>query len=175
MNAIFFASKRVFHSAVNLTRRSMQAVAPGMTAARFDMMYALTRRSWDENKFDAMKKLRQSELWRTLGVSPPVVARMLRSLEALGWVTRRRPAYGDQRQREVTLTEKGLACIREAYKTHFRIAERIVYHAICWGKHRDAGARWVNMSRLESYLNSLREHCRDRAQLYLYPWGHPDD
>jgi DNA-binding MarR family transcriptional regulator len=174
MNAIFFASKRVFHSAANLTRRSMQAVAPGMTAARFDMMYVLTRRSWGHDKFAAMR-LRQSELWRTLGVSPPVVARMLRSLEALGWVTRRRPANGDQRQRVVTLTEKGLACIREAYKTHFRIAERIVYHAICWGKHRDAFARWTHMSRLESYLNTLRNYCRDRAHLYLYPWGHPDD
>jgi DNA-binding MarR family transcriptional regulator len=173
MNAIFFASKRVFHSAVNLTRRSMQAVAPGMTAARFDMMYALTRRSWDENKFDAMKR-RQSELWRTLGVSPPVVARMLRSLEALGWVTRRRPAYGDQRQRDVMLTEKGLACIREAYKLHFRLAERIVDHAICAGRHRDAGARLVHMDTLEGYLVSLRKYCRDKARLY-YPWGHPDD
>jgi DNA-binding MarR family transcriptional regulator len=174
MNAIFFASKRVFQSAVNLTRPSMQAVAPGMTAARFDMMYVLTRRSWDHDKFDATV-VRQSELWRTLGVSPPVVARMLRSLEALGWVTRRRPVRGDQRQREVTVTERGLACIRAAYKEHFRIAERIVYHAICWGKHRDAGARWANMSKLESYLHSLRTYCRDTAHLYLYPWGHPDD
>jgi DNA-binding MarR family transcriptional regulator len=173
MNAIFFASKRVFHSAVNLTRASMRAVAPGLTAARFDMMYALTRRSGDRNKFHA-SVTRQSQLWRTLGVSPPVVVRMLRSLEALEWVTRRRPAYGDQRQREVKLTEKGLACIREAYKLHFRIAERIVYHAICRGKHRDAGARFVNMDRLEGYLRGLREHCRDRARLY-YPWGHPDD
>jgi DNA-binding MarR family transcriptional regulator len=173
MNAIFFASKRVFQSSVNLTRRSMQAVAPGLTAARFDMMYALTRRSWDHNKFDATV-VRQSELWRTLGVSPPVVARMLRSLEALGWVTRRRATRGDQRQREVTLTERGLACIREAYKEHFRIAERIVYHAICWGKQRDAGARLVNISKLESYLHSLRAYCRDRAQVYFYPWGYPD-
>jgi DNA-binding MarR family transcriptional regulator len=173
MNAIFFASKRVFHSAVNLTRESMRAVAPGMTAARLDMMYALTSRSWDHNKFRA-RLSRQSRLWRTLGVSPPVVARMLRSLEELGWVTRRRPAYGDQRQREVMLTEKGLACIREAYKLHFRIAERIVYHAICRGKHRDPGTRLVNMDRLEGYLRCIREYCRDRARLY-YPWGDPDD
>jgi DNA-binding MarR family transcriptional regulator len=174
MNAIFFASKRVFHSAVRITRESMRAVAPGMTAARFDLMYALTRPGWVHNKVDA-GEVRQSELWRTLGVSPPVVARMLRSLEALGWVRRRRPACGDQRQREVTLTEKGRSCIREAYKLHFRIAERIVYHAICWGKHRDAGARLTHMCNLESYLDSLRRYCRDRARLYFYPWGHPDD
>jgi DNA-binding MarR family transcriptional regulator len=173
MNAIFFASKRVFHSAVRITRKSLHAVAPGMTAARFDMMYALARPTFDQDKFDRCVT-RQSKLWRTLGVTPPVVARMLRSLEALGWVTRRRPTYGDQRQREVTLTDKGLACIREAYKLHFRIAERIVYHAICWGEHRDEGARLVHMERLEGYLGSLRAYCRDTARLY-YPWGHPDD
>ena len=174
MNAIFFAAKRVFHGALRVSRQPLQSVARGLTSARFDMMYALTRRSWDHNKF-AARVTRQSEVWRTLGVSPPVVARMLRSLEDLGWVTRRRPAQGDQRQREVTLTERGLACIREAYKLHFRIAERIVYHAICWGKHRDAGARWTHMSRLESYLHTLRKYCRDRARLYFYRWGHPDD
>jgi DNA-binding MarR family transcriptional regulator len=173
MNAIFFASKRVFHGAVRVTRQSLRAVAPGLTAARFDMMYALTRRSGKQGKFDR-REIRQSELRQTLGVSAPVVARMLRSLEALGWITRRRPAHGDQRQRQVTLTEKGIVCIREAYKLNFRIAERIVYHAICWGKHHDAGERLVHMETLEGYLRSLRQYCRDGARLY-YPWGHPDD
>jgi hypothetical protein len=80
---------------------------------------------------------------------------------------------GDQRQREVTLTDAGLACIRTAYKHLFRFAERIVYHAICWGKHRDPHARFIHMDTLESYLRSLREYCRDTARLY-YSWGHPD-
>jgi DNA-binding MarR family transcriptional regulator len=173
MNAIFFASKRVFHGALRVTRGSLQSVAPGLTAARFDMMYALTSASGDPNKREGMT-VRQSYLWRQLGVTPPVVARMLRSLEALGWITRRRPSYGDQRQREVTLTDAGLACIRAAYKLLFRVAASIVCHAICWGKHRDRDARFVHMSALEGYLDSLRRYCRDTARLY-YPWGHPDD
>jgi hypothetical protein len=99
---------------------------------------------------------------------------MLRSLDALGWVTRRRPIAGDRRQREVTLTEGGLACIRKAYKVLFRFAARIVYRAICWGKHRDPDARLRHMDAVEGYLRSLRAHCRDTARLY-YRWGHPDD
>jgi DNA-binding MarR family transcriptional regulator len=172
MNAIFFATKRVFHSAIRVTRGSLQSVAPGLTAARFDMMFALTCENCDSDKLDPWT-LKQSRLWRVLGVTPTVVSRMLRSLEALGWVTRRRPPYGDQRQREVTLTEAGLACIRAAYKRMFRVAGSIVYHAICYGKHRDWDARWKNMDTLESYLRRLREYCRDSAQLY-YCWGHPD-
>jgi DNA-binding MarR family transcriptional regulator len=173
MNAIFFASKRVFHGALRVTRSSLQSVAPGLTAARFDMMYALTYECGGHHKFERQTVL-QSGLWRTLGVTPPVVARMLRSIEALGWVTRRRPLYGDQRQREVTLTDSGVACFRTAYKLLFRFAERIVYRAICWGKHRDRDARFVHMSTLEEYLDSLRGYCRDTARLY-YRWGHPDD
>jgi DNA-binding MarR family transcriptional regulator len=172
MNAIFFAAKRVFHSSMRVTRGSLQSVAPGLTAARFDMMYALTVAGSDDNKLDPWAT-KQSRLWRTLGVTPTVVSRMLRSLEALGWVTRRRPLYGDQRQREVRLTEAGLSCIRSAYKLMFRVAASIVYHAICCGKHGDWEARWKNMDRLESYLSDLRAYCRDTAWLY-YEWGHPD-
>jgi DNA-binding MarR family transcriptional regulator len=172
MNAIFFASKRVFHGALRVTRQPLQSVAPGLTSARFDMMYALTTEVRGPDKFGG-RELRQSDLWKTLGVTPTVVSRMLRSLEALGWVTRRRCSPGDKRQRYVTLTEAGLTCIRTAYKLLFRFAERIVYHAICWGKHRDPYERFIHMDRLESYLGSLRAYCRDRARLY-YSWGHPD-
>jgi DNA-binding MarR family transcriptional regulator len=172
MNAIFFGAKRVFHGAVRVTRTSLHGVAPGLTAARFDMMYALTY-DIGHNKRERGRVL-QSGLWRRLGVTAPVVSRMLRSLEALGWVVRRRLSKGDQRQREVTLTDAGLACVRTAYKLLFRVTASIVYHAICWGKHRDASARLIHMDTLEGYLRSLRTYCRDTARLY-YPWGHPDD
>jgi hypothetical protein len=51
---------------------------------------------------------------------------------------------------------------------------RIVYRAICFGKHLSADARFRHMETLESYLSSLRERFRDTARLD-YPWGHPDD
>ena len=172
MNANLFASKRVFLSAVRFARTQLEPVAYGLTAARFDMMYALTTRG-DDCRFERTT-IYQSQLRRLLGVSAPVVSRMLRSLEELGWVTRKRPFLGDQRQRSVTLTEAGLAYFRAAHKALFRMVERIVYRAICWGKHDDAGERFQHMSMLEEYLSSLRRYFRDTARLY-YPWGHPDD
>jgi hypothetical protein len=51
---------------------------------------------------------------------------------------------------------------------------RIVFEAICFGRHRDANARFWRMATLESYLEGLRRDFADTATLY-YPWGHPDD
>jgi DNA-binding MarR family transcriptional regulator len=174
MNAIFFSAKRVFHGAVRVTRKPLQSVAPGLTAARFDMLFALAHRTYDRDTL-AKVDCRQSALRARLGVSAPVVSRMLRSLEALGWVTRKRlPGGMDRRQVWVSLTEAGLECACEAFRQLFRAAERIVYHAICYGYHRDGDVRFRQMETLESFLYVLRKYCRDTATLY-YAWGHPDD
>jgi len=50
----------------------------------------------------------------------------------------------------------------------------MVFHAICFGQHRDWWQRVVHMDMLEGYLKVLRRHFGDRATLY-YSWGHPDD
>jgi DNA-binding MarR family transcriptional regulator len=115
----------------------------------------------------------QREVQRALGVSASVVSRMLRSLERLGWVIRKRSA-SDRRQFEVTLSQAGTACIREAYAALKSAAKRLVYLAICFGRHRDPGQRFVHMETLESYLGTMRKQWFDTAQLY-YRWGHPDD
>ena len=166
MNAMVFATKRAFHGALRVTRKPLGAM--GLTAARFDLLYAL----WSSNRKSAVSTL-QSELRRVLGVSASVVSRMLQSLEALGLVTRCRSAH-DRRQRKVSLTERGLARIREAHQALVRAVKRLVCVAICFGKHRDADQRFIHMATLESYLSSLRKQFGDRATLY-YPWGHPDD
>jgi len=168
MNAIFFGSKRAFHGVLRVTRRPLSAL--GLTAARFDLMFALFRR---DTAGGVGGSTRQRDLRRALGVTASVVSRMLRSLEALGWVQRTRPLH-DRRQREVTLTESGRWRIRTAYKTLFRAAQRLVDRAICFGEHRDGNARFHHMATLEAYLDSMRRHYWDNASLY-YPWGHPDD
>jgi DNA-binding MarR family transcriptional regulator len=170
MNAIGFGAKRVFHGFLRVTRKALAAL--GLTAARFDMLSAVLEHDW---KPVGPPQVLQSELRRELGVSAPVVSRMLRALEELGWV-RREKAHGgeDRRQRWVLLTELGEAVIREAQKLIVRGVRRLVYEAICFGKHRDPGARFTHMDRLESYLRVLRREFGDTATLY-YPWGHPDD
>jgi len=132
-------------------------------------MFALVRRETAR----VAGSTRQSDLRRTLGVTASVVSRMLRSLEALGWVRRTR-AYSDRRQREVTLTEPGRTRILTAYRTLFRAAQRLVQEAICFGLHWDRNARFWHMATLEQYLDGMRRHYGDIASLY-YPWGHPDD
>jgi DNA-binding MarR family transcriptional regulator len=167
MNAIFFASKRAFHGVLRVTRKTLRSL--GLTAARFDLMFALLKR--DTARVGG--STRQNDLRRTLGVTASVVSRMLRSLEALGWVRRTRP-LNDRRQREVFLTEPGRGRIRTAYKTLFRAAQRLVDRAICFGEHRDRNARFWHMTTLEEYLDGMRRYYCDIASLY-YPWGHPDD
>jgi DNA-binding MarR family transcriptional regulator len=175
LNQIFFCAKRVFHGALRVLRKPLQSVAPGLTAARFDMLYALAHRTYDARRFKE-GEMSQSDLRRKLGVSAPVVSRMLRSLEELGWVKRERlkERYQDRRQCRVRLTAAGVACVREAYGLLFRAVERIVTRAICFGGRRHRVEWFPATDTVESYLRSLREYCKDTATLY-YRWGHPDD
>jgi DNA-binding MarR family transcriptional regulator len=170
MHAIFFGMKRAYQGALRVTRRPLLSL--GLTAARFDLMYALLER--DPIGGACGVRMLQSELRGKLGVCASVVSRMLKSLEALGLVTRRRPEYGDRRQRELSLTERGRACIRNAYQALMRAVRRLVNEAICFGKHRDADRCFVHVATLESYLSEMRGQYADRATLY-YSWGHPDD
>ena len=138
MHAIFFATKRAFHGGLRITRPRFQSVARGMTGARFDMMYALTRSIPGPHKFSNARYVLQSDLRKILGVTAPVVSRMLRSLEALGWVTRERCLHGDRRQRKVSLTKEGLKYFRKAHKRVSRFCARVVTRALCWGR-----GRWI--------------------------------
>jgi DNA-binding MarR family transcriptional regulator len=184
MHELLFGAKRVAHGAVRITRRKLQRVAPGMTAARFDMMYAIGGEGRRRSRQFIRGHIEQRGLRQRLGVSPQVVSRMLRSLEELGWVQRSRrrtthPLWGcpmgaDARQVDVELTEAGLLCLRKAFRAVHLFLERRVYKAICWGKHRDPSERLVHMDTLEGYFRGLRRYCRDKAGLY-FPWGHPDD
>src|SRR5579883_64333 len=169
MNAIAFGTKRAFHGFLRVTRKPFASM--GLTAARFDMMSAL----WGGPRVGPQRyPTRQSDLRRMLGVSAPVVSRMVRALEALGWVKREREECGDRRQILVTLTTAGEECIRTARQMLLRAVRRIVYEVICFGGHRVWRERFEHMDRLEGYLKALRNDFGDVATLY-YPWGHPDD
>src|SRR5262245_2263548 len=123
MNAIYFGAKRTFHGFLRIMRGPLKE--NGITAARFDLMYAVHKN--DRKGTRTYGLVRQSDLWRTLGVTPSVVCRMLKALEGLGLVRREVPRYGDRRQRQVLLTEKGRQCVRDAYQLTVRLVKRIVY------------------------------------------------
>ncbi len=169
MNAIAFGTKRAFHGFLRITRKALADM--GLTAARFDMMSAILADGRDAARH---RGVTQSELRRRLGVTAPVVTRMVKALAALGLVERLRKDYEDRRQRWVRLTEAGEKCILQAQKLLLKPVRRLVFQVICFGRHRDRDQRFVHTNALERYLNALRRDFGDRANLY-YPWGHPDD
>jgi len=169
MNAITFGTKRAFHGFLRVTRRPLQGM--GLTAARFDLLSVLVKAGRPDGRLSGV---RQSDVRRILGVTAPVVTRMLRALEGLGLVARWRELEWDRRQIRVALTEAGERCIQWARKIMQRAMRRMVYEAICFGRSRNRDARLRHMETLESYLWALRERFGDTAGLY-YPWGHPDD
>jgi DNA-binding MarR family transcriptional regulator len=149
-----------------VTRRTLATL--GLTAARFDMLFILQRPGGP---------FAQRDLHRKLGVTPPVVSRMLKSLRDLGLVWRaRRPC--DRREWNVSLTSRGRFAIRRAIDVFLRSgrAKRLVERGLCPelspGPEREDAA-FLQMCDLEALLNNLRKGFRAGGTLY-YAW-HPDD
>ncbi len=165
MHAIFFGLKRAHHGTLRITREVL--VRMGLTAARFDMLYALKVRS--------KRGVLQSALRRALGVCRATVSRMLASLEELGLV-RRKVHSVDRRQRVVELTTLGRWRIAFAHRhiTRSGWAQLAVDSALGaegskhhWYDHEECNAATLL---LEGMLDRLRHAFFDRAKLH-YPWN----
>jgi DNA-binding MarR family transcriptional regulator len=167
MHAAFFGLKRAYWGSLRVTRRKLTEM--GLTAARFDLLYML----WEWPRAPRSQRL----LTRRLGVTPPVVSRMLKSLRELGLVVRERDET-DGRGWLISLTKEGRRRIREAidYFVRRQRAWRRIERAFCphmpKGEEREDAALW-SMWQLEVLLDLLRKGFRARGTLY-YPW-HPDD
>ncbi len=102
MDPVFFTIKRAYYATLKLTRRALAAM--GLTAARYDLLDALY-------KLGTRTISLQSQLRRAMGVARSTISRMMRSLEQLGLVTRRR----DGRDCIVALTPEGRRRVRRAH------------------------------------------------------------
>jgi DNA-binding MarR family transcriptional regulator len=161
MHAIFFGLKRAYYATLGLTRWTLRKM--GLTAARFDMLYALTR----GNKSGML----QSQLRRELGVCPSVVSRMLKSMVQLGYV-KRDYVSRDKRQRWVKLTTIGRTCILRAIRQfigwgYVQLALYSVLEPELW--HNEWRAR-AAVSRADGIMRKIRVGFGDTARL-LYPFG----
>jgi DNA-binding MarR family transcriptional regulator len=158
MHIIFFGLKRAHHGTLHITRPML--IRMGLTAARFDLLYAVKERR---------NGIRQSVLRRVLGVSRATVSKMLASLEELGLLTRETDRE-DRRTRRVRLTSLGLHRIRYAYRQLARSgwAQLAVESAL-----GPAGAEAATQV-LDDLLSRIREAFGDFGSLE-YPWPHPDD
>jgi DNA-binding MarR family transcriptional regulator len=166
MHAAMYGLKRAYWGSLGTTRKRLKEM--GLTAARFDLLYVLRQNHGP---------LRQRSLTRTLGVTHPVVSRMLKSLGILG-LTKRERRRGDRRQWMVSLTPSGRALINQAsFEFIFRRrAALIVEEGLCPNMPRDdnrATEAMFRMNHLDMLLNDLRYAFRAGGTLY-YRWS-PDD
>jgi DNA-binding MarR family transcriptional regulator len=120
MHAVSFVLKRAHLQNVAFGKKALKKV-PGMTPARFDLLYLLRRVAIAEGPSADPLALarRQTELWKDLGLHRSTVAKMLSRLEELGWIRRERDEL-DRRTFVVALTKKGLRLIWRAMRRVFR-------------------------------------------------------
>jgi DNA-binding MarR family transcriptional regulator len=153
MHFVFFGLKRAHHSVLRVGRDALASF--GLTAARFDLLFALST--------EARGRMRQRALQQTLGVCRATVSRMLRSLEELGLVTRT-VSDRDRRRKIVELTREGRA----------RVA-RVVWKLVRGGRARIAlyfalgkeapSACWAAAVALQQTLLDIRHAFGDQASL----------
>jgi DNA-binding MarR family transcriptional regulator len=165
MNAVFFGCKRAFHACMRIARQGLRGL--GLTPARFDMLTAIG--------VDSHYSCTQRELRGELGVSAPTVSRMVRSLEKLGLVERRRLERGDRRQYSIKLTDWGLKCMRRATRLlrGTGAIQLAVDCALTDNRPYNGDLCFERMDLAETLFNRLRRTFGDVARL-AYPW-HPDD
>jgi DNA-binding MarR family transcriptional regulator len=136
----------------------------GLTAARMDMLYVIHKKG--------RYLTYQNDLWRTLGVCPSVVSRMLKKLEAIGYV-HRDVVTCDTRCRKVTLTTTGRARILRAIRQFigWGYAQLALHSVLEPRRWHSEWHTYVAVSQLDGYLRSIRLGFGDRASLVVYPDG----
>ena len=166
MHPVFFGLKRAYYATLGLTRRTLGKM--GLTAARMDMLYVLHRKG----RYPTL----QSQLSRTLGVSPSVVSRMLKRLEAIGYVERE-VVVNDTRKRAVKLTTQGRARILRAIRQFIGWGyAQLALHSVL-EPHR-WNSEWrthVAVSMGEEFLRLIRVGFGDGASPVVYTSGMRDD
>jgi DNA-binding MarR family transcriptional regulator len=166
MHPVFFGLKRAYYATLGLTRRTLRKM--GLTAARMDMLYVIHKRGRYPTK--------QGALWRTLGVCPSVVSRMLKRLEEMGYVERD-VVTNDTRKRTVTLTIRGRARILRAIRQFigWGYAQLALESALEPDRWHSEWHAHVAVSRAEEFLRLIRLAFGDRDSLVVYTSGLRDD
>jgi DNA-binding MarR family transcriptional regulator len=166
MHPVFFGLKRAYYATLGLTRRTLRKM--GLTAARMDMLYVIHKKG----RYSTL----QSTLSRTLGVCPSVVSRMLKRLEAIGYV-QRDVVVNDTRKRAVTLTTHGRARILRAIRQFigWGYAQLALHSALEPNRWQSEWHTHVAVSRGDEFLRLIRLGFGDRASLAVYPDGLRDD
>jgi DNA-binding MarR family transcriptional regulator len=157
MHVMFFGMKRVHLRVVGITRALLGRIA--LTPARFDMMRIVA--------LHGEYGILQAKMRDLLGVSAPTVSVMVRSLELLGFVTRRR-FERDRRCILVRITESGAQELERAVARLIDsgVADRVAENGL--SADPEVGAEDVRVVR--RLLSRLRKNYADPAP-FEHPWS----
>ena len=162
MDAVMFHLKGAHLAAQRVGRGLLRRF--GLTPARFDLMHAV-----------AATGMRQSDLWKRLGVVRSVVCEMVRSLEVLGWVKRVRAV--DSRTWTVQLTRRGREVFERAYARWVESGDASLYmDAALTGGHVESDAQEKRLHMIYA-CDDVHAAFRTQPGFFapeLYPW-HPED
>ena len=167
MHQIFFLCKRSYWGIQNKLRWPLKDKFD-ITPARVDMLYAIEKSRY------AVSEKEQRRLTKKLGVTRSVVSRMLRAMEALGWISREKAEY-DRRMWLVSVTDKGqelLDRVMRAFVKSGRVAHWVYLGLLPNWRNRDL--RFERLIFFEADLCFFRRNFNGGGTLY-YPFGHPDD
>jgi DNA-binding MarR family transcriptional regulator len=157
-----FSIKRVHLRTIELLKPLAKVF--DLTPARFDMLYALSRRGRD-------LPTTQADLRRILDVSRSTVSRMAKALEALRLITRER-FWLDRRKVLVRFTAAGRELFERAYRDlveNAMVDYRVDDYVVRAPQRLHIGL----LAALEGALHLARRGVEDWATL-RYPW-HPED
>lgn len=165
MHTVLFEMKHAHLTAVRFSRAFVAEV--GLTPARLDLLRALVAA-------DPETGMLQSTLRRRLCVSAPVVSRMVRALEALGFVERTR-CPRDRRQVWINLSPLGAHSLRTVYHrtTVEPFLELALQAAFAKEPAKARGGWWTTIHRLEQRIGEFRQEFGVGSH---NPWAmHEDD
>jgi DNA-binding MarR family transcriptional regulator len=174
VHAVFFGIKRAHIETVRFTRWLI--FESELTPARFDMLRIVRLHS---------DGILQTKLRWLLGVTAPVVSRMLKSLQQRGFVERERDTE-DGRCRIVRLTKRGRRAVAIALRiiTRNREAERSAARVVMGETQRPPVLRHEATATIraarekvgvfDGLLASVRKALEDRAPFH-HPWRRLDE
>ncbi len=149
MHAILFSLKRAHHASLTVSRELLRPF--GLTPARFDMLCAVFKHFG----------IAQKDLANALGVKPPTVSRMVKSLVALDLVEI--SGADDERIRYVHLSDGGEVLLKRAIRAILGSgAAALVGRVASSWSHAERTAR-KHLQRFERHLRWVRYAFGDNA------------
>jgi DNA-binding MarR family transcriptional regulator len=161
MHYLPFALKRAHHATLKLLRPL--AARNDLTPARFDLLYVLYVKGGTVEPY-------QFRIAQVLGLCRSTICKMIKAMEKVGLVKRKREIIFDQRRRRVRLTRYGRHCVHQVLKAiRRREIERPLLQSVSFYKCDTRNRRFDFILDLANHVGRVLIGLHDRARSHLYP------